>query len=68
MMEGKGPMVIDSVWSNEKEAWKYANSQGGVCGRPGPWNKPGYNDWEVHQHRIYDTIEEIEKEYKESIK
>lgn len=33
MTEGRGPMIVDSVWGNEEEAWAYANQQLGVMGR-----------------------------------
>lgn len=33
MTEGRGPMVLDSLWWTEEGAWEYANRQRGVMGR-----------------------------------
>lgn len=33
MTEGRGPMMLDSLWWTEDGAWEYANSRLGVMGR-----------------------------------
>lgn len=32
MTEGRGPMVLDSLWWSEEDAWAYANKHLGVMG------------------------------------
>lgn len=33
MTEGRGPMVLESIWETEEAAWTHANRQLGVMGR-----------------------------------
>lgn len=55
MTEGRGPMVIDSVFSSEKTAWEYANDQLGVMGFKAPkegWKGSGH--WNVNEYLVHE--------------
>jgi hypothetical protein len=53
MTEGRGPMVLDSIYSSKEKAETYANAQDGVMGRlsGGDWTKNG-NDWKVETWEV----------------
>ena len=58
LIEGRGPMIIDSIWLDEEEANEYAANQKGVMGRPNryfntvrkAWETTG--DWEVTEFTV----------------
>jgi hypothetical protein len=52
MTEGRGPMVLDSVWGTEEDAWEYADNQEGVMGRKCKWSAQKYGDWEVQEVEV----------------
>lgn len=51
MTEGKGPMVLDKVFMEERDAHEYVDGQEGVMGRkPDPgvgWQNSMMGDWQV---------------------
>lgn len=47
MTEGRGPMVVDSIWLNKSKAEKYIDSKEGVMGRKNTWSNVAYGDWMI---------------------
>lgn len=62
MTEGRGPMVLDSVFTYRVDAVAYANAQPGVMGRKlsdfgdKSWDRMG--DWQINQVEVFDSIED----------
>ena len=50
-VEGRGPMIVDSIWAGEAEkcAKKYMDEQPGIMGRKGEWSKDRYGDWTIER-------------------
>lgn len=72
MTEGRGPMVLDKVFSNEDDAYSYINKQDGVMGRrpsnfgQKSWDQMG--DWTVRSIVIYASINEADEAYQETLR
>lgn len=49
---GRGPMVLDSVWSDLAKANTYIDSQPGVMGRMCKWSEQKYGDWYVSEMNL----------------
>lgn len=45
--EGRGPMVVDSVWLSREKANDYIDDQPGVMGVRQKWSHMPYGDWTV---------------------
>lgn len=45
MTEGRGPMVLDSIWLHQQDAENYANSRSGVMGIRGNQFHQRILDW-----------------------
>ena len=60
MIEGKGPMVLDRVFSLDFDADDYINKQDGVMGRKPEegWQKSPFNDWEVRPLTILEHVDD----------
>ena len=51
--EGRGPMVIHSVWGNRDECIKFMDKQSGVQGRKQKWSEPhSGGDWDMIEHTL----------------
>lgn len=61
--EGRGPMVLDSIWAAgaEVECRAYVNSRPGVQGRRCEWTKDAYGDWTMTRHELHSSLQEIVK-------
>lgn len=66
---GKEPTV---TFTNETDAWKYANSQSGIMGRKPPsgnWRDySGGEDWTVKPLTLYESYEECSKQHQKELK
>lgn len=50
MTEGRGPMVLDSIWvDNKVEVAKYIDCQEGVMGRRAKWSEMDHGDWTMER-------------------
>lgn len=56
--EGRGPMVLDSLFSNRNHANTYIDNEPGVMGRREKWSEKKYGDWKVEELVVYDSITE----------
>lgn len=57
--EGRGPLMVDSVWSNRPSAVKFMNAQSGVMGRRSDdWTKDKFPDWTVEEYRLMTSVED----------
>lgn len=56
--EGRGPMVLDSIWNNYEEAAKYIDNQPGIQGKKAKWSQSLYGDWEIKKMPIFQHIED----------
>ncbi|MGI9569271.1 MAG: hypothetical protein ACR2PH_05930 [Desulfobulbia bacterium] len=52
--EGRGPMVVDELFTSKEDADKYIDQQLGlmgrkaeICGNKKPWSQQEYGDWQV---------------------
>lgn len=54
MTEGRGPMILDSVWLNKENADNYIDQQQGVMGRECKWSEQEYGDWVVKESSTRD--------------
>jgi len=52
MIEGRGPMLLDSIWASRALAEDYMDCQPGVMGRQERWSKSTSHDWEVRVFRV----------------
>ena len=63
MTEGRGPMLLDSIWASRALAEDYMDCHFGVMGRQERWSKSTSGDWEVREFRVrsekYDPIKII---------
>jgi hypothetical protein len=63
--EGRGPMVLDSVWKTRKLAEDYMDTKPGVMGRFARWSRGKFGDWLVDEQPVrdepHDPIAEIKK-------
>jgi hypothetical protein len=66
--EGRGPMLLDSVWSDPDEAVKWVKQQGGIYGSEQrvELNKYGYyayaNGYQIEKMPLLDNANEMEHE------
>lgn len=56
--EGRGPMVIDKVFSNRRDAAAYIDNKPGVMGRRGKWSEEKYGDWKIEEYPVFDCLAE----------
>lgn len=62
MIEGRGLMVLDCVFSTLDAATQYANSKSGVMGRKPSANGWGeYGDWRVEECVVFDDGSDVTK-------
>jgi hypothetical protein len=63
MNEGRGPMVMDKVFTEERDAQEYINQQPGVFGRHPEhgWQNSGLSDWTVKSLIILEHLEDGEE-------
>lgn len=47
LIEGRGPMVFDSVWDDRDSAAKHIDDKPGVMGRKQKWSEQKFGDWEI---------------------
>lgn len=68
MTEGRGPMVMDKVFIDEKDATDYINQQDGVMGRKPDhgWQNANMGDWQVRPltvlEHLLDGVEYVRQE------
>lgn len=66
MTEGRGPMVLDKVFSKEEDANEYVMQQDGVMGRKpadfGNDSWEGMGEWQVRPTTVLESLQE-EVEY-----
>lgn len=57
-MEGRGPMVMDKIFSHIHHANSYIDAQPGVWDRRKKWSEETSGDWKVVEHNVieYDII------------
>ena len=55
MTEGKGHMVLDSIWENYCDAVVYMDSKPGVMGRKENWSTEQFGDWKIKFHQFSET-------------
>lgn len=62
MIEGKGPMVMDKVFLEEKDAHEYVDGQEGVFGRRAEhgWQNSDMGDWTVKPLFIMEHLQDGE--------
>jgi hypothetical protein len=53
MTEGRGPMLLDSIWASKELAEDYMDCQQGVMGRQERWSKSKSHDWEVREFSVH---------------
>lgn len=60
MTEGKGPMVMDKVFMEEKDAHEYIDAQQGVFGRTAEhgWQNSDMGDWSVKPLYIMEHLQD----------
>ncbi len=56
--EGRGPMVLDSIFANRTAAVEYADAQPGIMGRRGKWSEEKYGDWEIREMPLFSLAEQ----------
>lgn len=61
MTEGRGPMIIDSIFEKREDANNYIDHQFGVMGRKSEkgWSKDKYGDWTVKEMAVFESLEEV---------
>ena len=52
--EGRGPMVLDSVWRSRKKAAAYIDGQPGVMGIREKWSEKEFGDWTIEEVKTRD--------------
>jgi hypothetical protein len=59
--EGRGPMVIDSIWDEgaEDAAIEYMDKQPGVQGRRGKWSTEKYGDWTIEKVVVQTSADDM---------
>ncbi len=68
MTEGRGPMVLDKIFTNRVDANAYIDTKFGVMGRPGPWSNQKYGDWTVQEHRLFDSLDDAAKDHDREVR
>lgn len=60
MEEGKGPMVMDSVFTKEADAWAYVDTKEGVFGRKPEhgWQNSDMGDWTVKPFYVKESVDD----------
>lgn len=70
--EGRGPMVVDKVFTKETDAYAYINGQTGVMGRsPSQFGQNGWaqmGDWTVKSIDVYESLDEASTAHTEALK
>lgn len=64
MTEGRGPMIRDKVFLNERDAHDYINQQEGIFGRKAPeagWQNSRLGDWEVKPISVLEHLDDTEE-------
>lgn len=64
MTEGRGPMIMDRVFSKLNDANQYIDNKPGVMGRTSKWSTEKFGDWEVRVLSVVENeqVTEIEKQ------
>ena len=68
MTEGRGPMELDSLWSDKAEAIQYMDNQKGVMGREAKWSIQKFGDWELEEVKVFASSQEKFNEDNEFIR
>lgn len=61
MSEGRGPKIVDSIFSNRTAAVEYMDKQPGIMGRTGKWSEDGYGDWKIEEMFLFDSANQREE-------
>lgn len=56
MTEGRGAMILDSIYTTRELAAEYADSKAGVMGRRKKWSAISCGDWEIREHEVLDDL------------
>lgn len=70
MTEGKGPMVMDKIFMEQKDAHEYIDGQEGVFGRKPEhgWQNSDMGDWQVKPLFIMEHLQDGEDyEYQQAV-
>lgn len=54
--EGRGPMVLDSIFLHRKDAAEYIDQQPGIMGCMGKWSEEKYGDWQINEMDVYESF------------
>ena len=58
MTEGRGPMLLDSVWAdNREEVAAYIDGQPGCMGRMEKWSEKSYGDWTMERVPVFESVD-----------
>lgn len=65
MTEGRGPLLLDKVFKEERDAHEYINGQSGVFGRKPDagvgWQNSGMGDWQVKPIRVLEHLADTDE-------
>lgn len=59
-IEGRGPMVLDTLFINREDAVLYMDNQPGVMGRRQQWSRKRYGDWKLEELELIESAGDIE--------
>jgi len=59
--EGRGPMVLSKLFASREVAEHYVVAQPDPYGRQREWRDGRYGDWELRDHAVFQSLEEIEE-------
>lgn len=60
MTEGRGHMIMDSIWLDMDEAIKYMDSKCGVFGRQEKWSETPHGDWQIEETPVFYSVKDKE--------
>lgn len=59
--EGRGPMVVDSIWQTRESAALYIDYKPGVMGRTEKWSDQDHGDWEIEEAMVLTSVDDKDK-------
>jgi hypothetical protein len=68
MTEGRGPMLLHSIWDNWAECVKFMDKQTGIMGRKAKWSTQKYGDWRIEEHYIVSSEADMTEKQNHEIK
>jgi len=68
MTEGRGPMVLDSIWANEEIAAEYIDAQPGIMGVNRKWSTENTGSWEIERIRVFTNVKDMADIKREKLK